>query len=76
MKVFCGSFADTLYNGDAKSVSLPTVEGRLTILSNHEPMITTLAPGNIKVSSHEGETSFPVTSGVVEFSNNRLNILL
>ena len=76
MKVFCGSFANTFYNGDAQSVSLPTAEGRITILSNHEPIITTLLPGDIKIASVVGDASFPVKSGVVEFSNNQLNVLL
>tara|TARA_B100000161_G_C33386077_1_gene339994 strand:+ start:296 stop:679 length:384 start_codon:yes stop_codon:yes gene_type:complete len=59
---------------NAKLVTLPGIEGNLGIMDKHTPIITFLRPGLIKI---EGEinNSFFVTGGVIDFQDDKLNIL-
>ena len=59
---------------NAKLVTLPGIEGNLGIMDKHTPIITFLRPGLIKI---EGEinNSFFVTCGVIDFQDDKLNIL-
>jgi F-type H+-transporting ATPase subunit epsilon len=59
---------------NAKLVTLPGMEGNLGIMDKHTPIITFLRPGLIKI---EGEinNSFFVTGGVIDFQDDKLNIL-
>ena len=59
---------------NAKLVTLPGMEGNLGIMDKHTPIITFLRPGLIKI---EGEinSSFFITGGVIDFQDDKLNIL-
>ena len=59
---------------NAKLVTLQGIEGNLGIMDKHTPIITFLRPGLIKI---EGEinNSFFVTCGVIDFQDDKLNIL-
>ena len=48
------------------SVQIPGAEGDLTAMPGHAPLITTLRPGVLKVSSPEGDLEFVVTGGFAE----------
>ena len=58
----------------AKSITIPSFEGEMTILADHIPIITFLRPG---IASIEGskESKYFVEEGTVEFSENTLIIL-
>lgn len=65
-----------VYQGEAKSVILPGLDGSLGILNNHAPLITTLKAGIVEVTSMEGEElEFEVNGGTVEMVNNKLTVL-
>lgn len=65
------------FRGDARSVTAPGSEGELTVLANHEPLATELAPGVISVRTSDGETqTFSVERGVLEVSGNAVSVLL
>ena len=51
---------------DAKSVSIPGIEGDITILPNHADFLTTLRPGVLKIETSSGIQEFLVTGGFVE----------
>ncbi len=71
------SVTGALFDGDVQSAILPGSAGEMTILANHEPLVTTLSKGNITVHLMEGETkTFAIESGVVECSGNRVTVLL
>lgn len=55
-----------LASGQVTSVQIPGVEGDLTAMPGHMPMITTLRPGVLRVSSEEGDKDYVVTGGFVE----------
>jgi len=63
-----------LLSEKVKSVTIPSFEGEMTILSDHIPLITFLRPGIATVFSSK-ETKYFLEEGTVEFSNNTLIIL-
>lgn len=70
------SVGETRYDGRARSVILPGAAGEMTILPHHEPLVTTLKSGRIKVTDTAGEHVFDISDGVVECSGNRAIVLL
>jgi len=66
-----------LYDAEAQSVTVPGVEGELTVLARHEAFISPLRKGAIMVRTITGEPmTFEVESGTIEVSNNQATILL
>jgi len=57
------------------SVTVPGIEGDMGILNNHIPIITFLRPGIIQIQAQNKDSSFFISDGVLEFSNNVLTIL-
>ena len=55
-----------LASGQVTAVQIPGVEGDLTAMPGHMPMITTLRPGVLRVSSEEGDKDYVVTGGFAE----------
>ena len=47
-------------------VSLPTVEGQVTILANHRPLVTLLRPGEMIIVKDGVSHHFAVSHGVAE----------
>ncbi len=71
------SVGETRFDGPALSATLPTTGGEITVLPHHEPLVATLKPGPIPVRETLGNPkSFPVESGVLECSSNRVVVLL
>jgi F-type H+-transporting ATPase subunit epsilon len=58
------------------SLTAPTVEGEMTILSKHEPLVTTLKEGKLVVRTIEGIKEYEVTEGVLEVSHDQATVLL
>ena len=57
----------------AKSITIPSFEGEMTILYDHISIITFLRHGVININ--ENKKKFFVEEGTVEFSKNNLTIL-
>ncbi len=70
------SVGETRYDGRALAVTLPGSAGEMTILANHEPLVTTLKAGEIAVKEDSGEKTFVVEDGVLECSGNHVTVLL
>lgn len=71
------SVSENIYDGPALSATVPGAAGEMTILPNHEPLITTLKAGTITVrvpNNHDREIS--VTGGVLEISGERAVVLV
>lgn len=65
-----------LFKGEAKSVTVPGVDGSMGFLDHHAPLITVLKAGDVKLKLPGGkEESFAVKGGVVEVSNNQVVVL-
>lgn len=59
----------------ASAVQIPGADGELTAMVNHAPLITTLRPGIVRVTSAEGEASFVVTGGFAEITPEGTSVL-
>ena len=67
-----------LLSVQAASVLMPGAEGDLGILPGHAPLITSLRPGVIEVSSAEGDpanTRIFVDGGIAEVARDQLVVL-
>ncbi len=65
-----------LFDGEAKEVIMPGIDGSLGVLDHHAPLITALKEGEVKVKLRDGGVeSFDVQGGTAEVINNKLLIL-
>ncbi len=76
MRVRIAKVGASLFDGEAKSLSLPGSEGDMTILPHHAPLITALKSGTVTVVTTEGSQEFQVEKGLVEVSSNEVIVLL
>ncbi|PIE81812.1 MAG: ATP synthase F1 subunit epsilon [Chloroflexi bacterium] len=65
----------TVYEGHVDSVNLPGSEGRLGILPNHSPLLTTLLYGEVIVSKDGQEDYYAVGGGFAEVQPEKVIIL-
>ena len=66
----------TVFSGEVKSVSLPGTEGRMGILPNHSPLLTTLAFGEVLVRTPNGdEQYFAIGGGYAEVQPDNIIVL-
>jgi F-type H+-transporting ATPase subunit epsilon len=64
-----------LYNGEANLVSAPGTEGRMGILPRHAALLTTLAPGELRIELNGASEPLFVSGGFLEVSNNSVTVL-
>lgn len=64
-----------LFSGEVTSVQVPGTDGKLQILKNHAPLISTLGEGKVKIKSAEGAKTFDVKGGVIEVVKNKVILL-
>ena len=64
-----------LVSTEAERVQVPGMEGDLTALPNHSPLMTTLRPGVVSVSAGGDVKDFVVTGGFAEISPAGTSIL-
>ena len=65
-----------LFSGEVTSVVLPGIDGKLGVLNNHAPLITTLSKGEVKITKADGGIqNFETNGGVVEVLNNKIIVL-
>jgi len=76
MKVVVAKVDETLYEGEAESLTVPGTDGEMTILGHHEPLITTLKAGSIVVRTSGGEKSFEITGGALEVGPHGATVIL
>lgn len=63
-----------IFRGPVKSVSLPGVSGRLTILSHHAALITALNEGNIIYRTNEETKEIKIKNGFAEVNHNIVTV--
>ena len=73
MKLVIYSPEKTLFEGEVSLVEVPGKKGRFELLENHDSIITTLQPGEIRYVSDGVETRQPVKTGYVEVHNNLIS---
>ena len=71
------SVSENLYDGPALSATLPGTAGEMTILPNHEPLISTLKAGKVTVRiPNMDDKTFDIQAGVLEVSGERAVVLV
>jgi F-type H+-transporting ATPase subunit epsilon len=64
-----------VFEGDADMVILPGSEGEMGILPNHEPLLSTLKYGILRVRRNVDEQVFTIAGGVVEVQPDLITVL-
>jgi F-type H+-transporting ATPase subunit epsilon len=76
LHVHIASIAETFYSGEVDAVTVPGSAGEMTLMANHEPLITTLRSGTISIRTGTEKKNINVMHGVLEVSGNTAHILL
>ncbi|MDE1924663.1 MAG: hypothetical protein KGH79_00575 [Patescibacteria group bacterium] len=82
MHVVIAKVNENLYDGEAASVTLPGAEGEMTVLPEHEPLMTTLKAGVITVRTGDPltgsvqEIKFEIEGGVLEVRQDGATVIL
>lgn len=78
MKLVIAKVNENVFNGEAHSVTVPGVQGQMTVLANHEPLITALKAGTIVVHqlSDVEPLQIPIEGGMLEVRSEGATILL
>lgn len=64
------------YTGQADSVIVASIDGEIEILADHEPVVTPISVGSVRIKvSGEWKTAF-CSDGFLEMEGNRLNVLV
>lgn len=77
MQVEVVSSEEQIFSGEASFIVVPTVTGELGIYPKHEPIMSLVRPGALKVSqigSNE-EVFVAVSGGILEVQPNKVTIL-
>jgi F-type H+-transporting ATPase subunit epsilon len=63
------------FSGEALMVVVPGVEGELGILPDHMPLMTQVNPGELKITTSEGDQYLAVGSGFLEVLPDRVSVM-
>jgi F-type H+-transporting ATPase subunit epsilon len=78
MHLVIAKIDETLYDGEAHSLVAPGTAGEMTVLGHHEPLVTTLKPGELRVHVVAGDEPkiFPIQGGVLEIRSEGATVIL
>jgi F-type H+-transporting ATPase subunit epsilon len=65
----------SLLNEEIDQVTVPTLEGEISILPNHVNLLTKLSSGEMIVRKANKNETFAVLGGFLEVSNNHVSVL-
>lgn len=66
-----------VFDGEVLSVTLPGSEGEMTIMAEHESLISVLKAGTVTIKTENGEViTHTVENGTLEISNNHATVLI
>lgn len=60
---------------EVDEVTIPTIEGEISILPNHVNLLTRIAPGEMVIRKAGHADLFAITGGFLEILNNHVNVL-
>lgn len=64
-----------IWEGRARQVSVRAVEGDIGILPGHQPLLTVLAPGEVRISGGGQERNVKVDGGFLSVDRDRVTIV-
>lgn len=66
-----------VFDGEVISVTLPGTEGEMTVMADHEALVSALRPGKLSIKTADGETKvFELAAGTVEIHHNHATVLI
>ncbi|MBI4433901.1 ATP synthase F1 subunit epsilon [Candidatus Uhrbacteria bacterium] len=66
----------TVFSGTVEQVTLRTTDGEITVLPHHQPLVSVLAPGELRFRSAGKEIPMSIAGGFVEvFPGSRVAVL-
>lgn len=66
-----------VFDGEVVSVTLPGTEGEMTIMADHEPLVSALKVGTVTVRPATGDAaSYELENGTVEVRDNHATVLI
>ncbi len=65
----------TVLSDDVDQVNAPGADGRMGILPRHEPLMTTLIPGELTILKNGATMPFAISGGFMEVLPDRVTIL-
>lgn len=78
MRVVIAKVDEVLFEGEAYSLTVPGASGEMTVLHSHEPLITTLKPGEARIHRTRGDEPavFRVEGGLLEVRAEGATVIL
>ena len=76
MHLVIAKVGEVLFEGEARSVTVPGAEGEMTVLGEHMPLITTLKSGSIILRVAGEVKEFPIDGGVLEVRRDGATVVL
>ena len=64
-----------VFDGPARSISLPAVAGQITVLAHHAPLLAMLDPGEVIIRADQGEEILAIGGGFVEVRDDEVIVL-
>ena len=66
-----------LFSGEIHLIQVPGTKGSFEILKNHEPIVSSLDAGKIKIITTTGEEKFfDIKDGFIEVKKNEISVLV
>ena len=76
LQVAVVSVGQNIWSGDAKSLIAKTTEGEIGILAGHEPVLSLLVDGVVRVEGTNGEkVQVSISGGFLAVDNNSVRVL-
>lgn len=63
------------FSDEINQLTLPTIEGEITILPNHIPLVTAIKPGTITIKKENETHHMAVMGGFLEISDNKIRLM-
>ncbi len=65
-----------IYENEVLQVTIPTLEGEITVLPHHIPLVSVLKAGELKIKDNSGEHHLAVSGGFLEVNGNNEIVIL
>jgi F-type H+-transporting ATPase subunit epsilon len=78
MHIVIAKVDEVLFEGEAYSLTVPATAGEMTVLGHHEPLITTLKSGILRVhkTAQDAGEQFSIEGGVLEVGKDAVTVIL
>ncbi len=66
---------ETLYDGKATSIVVPTLNGYIGILPGHIPLLSVLVSGKVEIKNVSEVKSIPLNGGIIDITSEMVSII-